>query len=61
LLARKRSPVTGGASFLGSHLSENLVDGGHEVLCADHFYAGDRETIGYFENRIAADRGGAGA
>jgi hypothetical protein len=46
---------------LGSHLSENLVDGGHEVLCADHFYAGDRETIGYFENRIAADRGGAGA
>jgi nucleoside-diphosphate-sugar epimerase len=46
---------------LGSHLSEKLADGGHEVLCTDNFYAGDRETIGYFENCIAADHGGAAA
>ena len=46
---------------MGSHLAEKLVDGGHEILCADNFYAGDKEAIGYFENCIAADRAGAAA
>jgi UDP-glucuronate decarboxylase len=46
LLARKkRILVTGGAGFLGSHLCEKLVDGGHEVLCVDNFYTGDKENL----------------
>jgi UDP-glucuronate decarboxylase len=37
--------VTGGAGFLGSHLCERLLGLGHEVLCVDNFYTGDRDNI----------------
>ncbi len=37
--------VTGGAGFLGSHLCEQLLDRGHEVLCLDNFYTGRRKNI----------------
>jgi UDP-glucuronate decarboxylase len=42
---RKRILVTGGAGFLGSHLCERLVAGGHEVLCVDNFYTGTKDNI----------------
>ncbi len=45
LARKKRILVTGGAGFLGSHLCEKLIDGGHEVLCVDNFYTGDRENL----------------
>ncbi|HEY0098148.1 MAG TPA: UDP-glucuronic acid decarboxylase family protein [Pyrinomonadaceae bacterium] len=37
--------VTGGAGFIGSHLCERLVAGGHEVICLDNFFTGRRENI----------------
>ena len=37
--------VTGGAGFLGSHLSERLLDMGHSVLCVDNFYTGNQRNI----------------
>ncbi len=37
--------VTGGAGFLGSHLSERLLNDGHEVLAVDNFYTGTKENI----------------
>ena len=37
--------VTGGAGFIGSHLSERLLSDGHEVLCLDNFFTGRRENI----------------
>jgi UDP-glucuronate decarboxylase len=45
LTRKKRILVTGGAGFLGSHLCEKLVTAGHEVLCVDNFYTGDRENL----------------
>lgn len=37
--------VTGGAGFLGSHLSERLLRDGREVICADNFFTGSRRNI----------------
>ncbi|MDP1611093.1 MAG: GDP-mannose 4,6-dehydratase [Sulfuritalea sp.] len=37
--------VTGGTGFLGSHLCETLLDGGHDVLCVDNFYTGRRDNV----------------
>jgi len=35
-----RVVVTGGAGFIGSHLSDRLVDLGYEVVCVDNFITG---------------------
>jgi len=37
--------VTGGAGFIGSHLSARLLDDGHEVLCVDNYYSSTRSNI----------------
>lgn len=37
--------VTGGAGFLGSHLCQKLVDSGHDVLCVDNYYTGEKNNI----------------
>jgi len=42
---QKRSLVTGGAGFLGSHLCERLLNDGCTVLCVDNFFTGARRNI----------------
>src|SRR5690606_26928224 len=42
---RKRVLVTGGAGFLGSHLIDRLLEQGHEVLCVDNLFTGDKSNI----------------
>jgi UDP-glucuronate decarboxylase len=37
--------VTGGAGFIGSHLSERLVREGQDVICLDNFFTGRRENV----------------
>jgi UDP-glucuronate decarboxylase len=37
--------VTGGAGFIGSHLSERLVLQGHDVVCLDNFFTGRRDNV----------------
>lgn len=42
---RKRCLVTGGAGFLGSHLCKRLLIEGNEVIAADNFYTGTKDSI----------------
>jgi UDP-glucuronate decarboxylase len=44
---RKRILVTGGAGFIGSHLSERLLAEGNEVVCVDNFFTGSKENIAH--------------
>ncbi len=44
---RKRVLVTGGAGFLGSHLCEQLLERGHDVLCVDNYFTGTKENIAH--------------
>jgi UDP-glucuronate decarboxylase len=37
--------VTGGAGFIGSHLIDRLMTAGHEVICVDNFYTGNKRNI----------------
>lgn len=37
--------VTGGAGFIGSHLCRRLLADGHEVLCVDNLFTGQRRNI----------------
>lgn len=41
----KRILVTGGAGFLGSHLCEELLKQGNEVLCVDNLFTGSKKNI----------------
>ena len=42
---RKRILVTGGSGFLGSHLCLRLLNLGHDILCVDNFFTGDKDNI----------------
>jgi len=37
--------ITGGAGFIGSHLSERLLAAGHDILCLDNFFTGSKSNI----------------
>ena len=41
--------ITGGAGFIGSHLSERLLRDGHGVLVLDDLSTGRYENIGHLE------------
>jgi UDP-glucuronate decarboxylase len=42
---KKKVLITGGAGFLGSHLCEQILQQGHEVICLDNFYTGSKENV----------------
>ena len=39
--------VTGGAGFLGSHLCERLLNDGHDVVCIDNLFTGQKTNIAH--------------
>jgi UDP-glucuronate decarboxylase len=41
----KKILVTGGGGFLGSHLSERLLNEGNEVICLDNFFTGSKQNV----------------
>ena len=46
-----RALITGGAGFIGSHLSETLLDCGHEVLILDDLSTGSIDNIAHLKGR----------
>ena len=44
-LHNKRILVTGGAGFLGSHLCDNLLENGNDIICVDNFFTGSKDNI----------------
>lgn len=48
----KKVLVTGGAGFLGSFLCEKLLEEGHDVICLDNYFTGDKRNISHlFDNK----------
>ena len=43
----KRILITGGAGFIGSHLSERLLKEGNEILCLDNYFTGSKRNIAH--------------
>jgi len=43
----KRILITGGAGFLGSHLSDRLVAEGHDVICVDNFFTSQKSNVAH--------------
>jgi dTDP-glucose 4,6-dehydratase len=48
---KKRTVVTGGAGFLGSHLCERLLAEGHSVVCVDNLVTGRTANIQHLADR----------
>jgi len=46
-----RALITGGAGFIGSHLSETLLDRGHDVLILDNLSTGSIDNISHLKGR----------
>src|SRR5687767_1725782 len=47
----KRVVITGAAGFIGSHLSEALLDRGYSVVGIDNLLTGDTKNIAHLANR----------
>jgi nucleoside-diphosphate-sugar epimerase len=46
-----RALITGGAGFIGSHLSDALLEQGHEVLVLDNLSTGSIDNISHLKGR----------
>ena len=46
-LLENRSLVSGGSGFLGSHLCDRLLEAGHDVLCVDNLFTGQKRNIAH--------------
>ena len=49
-MIKKKVLVTGGAGFLGSHLCEKLLNQGHEVVCMDNYFTGQKQNVVHILN-----------
>ena len=49
-MVKIRNLITGGAGFLGSHLTEKLLKNGEEVICLDNFFTGTQKNIEKFKS-----------
>jgi len=49
MIPKKKILITGGAGFLGSHLSEKLISLGNIVIVSDNFHTGSKENIAHLQ------------
>lgn len=49
-MKKTRVLVTGGAGFIGSHLCEELLKQGYEVICFDNLFTGQKDNIRHLMN-----------
>jgi nucleoside-diphosphate-sugar epimerase len=49
---RSRCLVTGGAGFIGSHVTDRLLALGHEVRVVDNLSTGNRANLAHIDDRI---------
>mmetsp|Transcript_22567 Transcript_22567/g.49218 ORF Transcript_22567/g.49218 Transcript_22567/m.49218 type:complete len:519 (-) Transcript_22567:126-1682(-) len=45
---RKKILITGGAGFVGSHLTDKLMMEGHEVIVVDNFFTGQKKNVAHW-------------
>ena len=50
--SRPISVVTGGAGFLGSHLTDRLLSAGHDVIVIDNFITGSPQNLEHLAENI---------
>ncbi len=43
----RRTLITGGAGFLGSHLCDRLIEEGHHVICLDNLITGQMKNVAH--------------
>ena len=48
---RQRAVLTGGAGFLGSHLTERLLDENIDIICLDNFLTGMPDNVAHLQGR----------
>jgi dTDP-glucose 4,6-dehydratase len=48
-----RTVITGGAGFIGSHLVDEFLRRGHEVVCIDNLVTGSEQNIGHLRRHPA--------
>lgn len=46
-----RALITGGAGFIGSHLSDALLEQGHEVLVLDNLSTGSIDNVLHLKSK----------
>lgn len=49
--------ITGGAGFIGSHMAENFVNKGWEVVVLDNFLTGKRENLSHISGKLTIVEG----
>ena len=44
-MKKNRNLITGGAGFIGSHLTKKLLNLDEEVICLDNYFTGRKSNV----------------
>ena len=47
-----KSVITGGAGFIGSNLTDHLINIGHKVIVLDNFVSGKKSNLAHHKKKI---------